>query len=157
MSFAYAIAFVLQQEGGYVADLGDGAGPTNFGISHRSYPALDIQALTEAEAVAIYRRDFWDAIHLDLLPAPVGVGMLDAACNHGPGTAVRLLQQALGVAVDGQIGPVTASAAARPDALRRLCVARILRYAQHAQFSRFGAAWARRVLDGYAYALGVPR
>lgn len=153
--FHFAIAFLLQQEGGYAADLGDGAGETHYGVTKKSYPDLDIQALTEEQAMAIYRRDFWDAIHLDLLPLPVAIAMLDAAANHGPVTAVRLLQEALHVPVDGVIGPVTAQAARAPDALRRLCVARALRYASLGTFPRFGSVWMRRLFDVYRYAAGV--
>ena len=155
--FDYGIVFLLQMEGGYAEDLGDGAGETHWGVTKRSYPDLDIRALTVDQARAIYQRDFYEALHLDLLPAPLAVAMLDTAANHGPATAVKLLQEALGVPVDGTIGPVTAAAAkAQPKALKALCVARLLRYSQNAQFARFGRAWANRVLDCYLYARGVP-
>jgi lysozyme family protein len=155
--FRYGIAFLLHMEGGYVADLGDGAGETHFGITKRSYPDLDIKTLSEDQAIAIYSRDYYDAINLHLLPAPVAVCMLDAAANHGAVTAVRLLQEALGVRVDGVLGPVTAQAATAPDAVRRLCLARAQRYAQNANFYKFGAGWMRRLFDCYAYCQGVPR
>ena len=48
-----AIEHVLKFEGGYVNDPDDPGGETNFGISKRSYPDLDIAALTVADAVEI--------------------------------------------------------------------------------------------------------
>lgn len=155
-AFAYALAFVLAHEGGYVADLGDGAGETHFGITQRSYPHVDIKALTEADAAAIYRRDYWDALGLEQLPPAVAVVAFDAAVNHGPKTSVRLLQQALGVAVDGVIGPVTAQAAEAPEAVDRFCAARAVRYAELAQFPKFGRAWMTRLFRCHAYSAGIP-
>ncbi len=52
-------------EGGYVDDPADPGGETNFGISKRSYPDLDIKALTRDEAIAIYYRDFWQKYKLE--------------------------------------------------------------------------------------------
>ena len=58
-SFDLAIPIVLENEGGYVNDPADPGGETKYGISKRSYPALDIKNLTVEQATAIYLRDFW--------------------------------------------------------------------------------------------------
>ena len=126
--FAAALALVLAHEGGYQAmpdDPGNwtsgaiGAGElkgTKFGLSAAAYPSLDIAALTEADAAAIYRRDWWDRFGLGRLPAPLGAKLLDAAVNIGIESAVRALQRALRaagghLAEDGKLGPETIDAA----------------------------------------------
>lgn len=106
-----AIDFVLSYEGGLVDNPSDPGGITNFGISSRSYPSLDIRALNKDEASEIYRRDFWDTVHGDELPGPMAVAVFDSAVNQGAGTAKRMMQVALGVTVDGIIGPKTIKAA----------------------------------------------
>ncbi len=52
-------------EGGYEDDPDDPGEETKFGISKRSYRALNIAALTRDEAVAIYYWDFWQKYHLE--------------------------------------------------------------------------------------------
>jgi lysozyme family protein len=112
-SFDLAIATVLDHEGGYTFNPADPGGETNFGISKKAYPNLDIKNLTEDQAKEIYRRDYWryDGIQNQ----DVATKVFDMAVNMGPPTAHRLLQMALnalghGVTVDGVFGPQTLSA-----------------------------------------------
>ena len=62
MTFETAIAFVLNEEGGYSNDPRDPGGETNFGISKRAHPQVDIKNLTLEEAESIYRYEHtaWD-------------------------------------------------------------------------------------------------
>lgn len=108
-AFAAAAAFVLAPmiEGGYVNDPRDPGGETNFGISRRAYPDLDIKALTKEEALEIYKRDYWDAVRADDLPPAIALAVFDAAVNQGRSPAIQLLQRAVGTAVDGVLGPIT--------------------------------------------------
>jgi len=70
--------------------------------------AQDIACLTIGEAVRIGERLYYRAPHIDLLPwDAVTASLLDFGWGAGPGQAVRLFQRMLGVADDGQIGPVT--------------------------------------------------
>lgn len=94
-TFDDAVNLVLQHEGGYVSDPNDPGGETNFGISKRSYPALDIKHLTRPEAIEIYRRDWWERYGMDRVPAFVAPKLFDAMVNMGPSTAVKCLQRAL--------------------------------------------------------------
>jgi hypothetical protein len=89
-----AITRVIQREGGYVNDPADMGGETKFGISKKAYPNLDVANLTETQAAAIYKRDYWDAIGADQLPANIREIAFDAAVNHGVETAKQLLAQA---------------------------------------------------------------
>lgn len=60
--FDKAIPTILRNEGGYVNNPTDPGGETNFGISKRSFPDVDIKNLTQEKAVAIYRSSFWGGL-----------------------------------------------------------------------------------------------
>ena len=109
-AFGIAIGFVLSMEGGFVNDPNDKGGATKYGISQRAYPDLDIQHLTEEQAVAIYYQDYWRACRCDELPAAAACLVFDTAVNMGTRTAIRFLQQSLKVVDDGIIGPKTLAA-----------------------------------------------
>lgn len=125
-TFEHAIEAVMKKEGGYVADPDDAGGETNFGISKRRYPEIDIAALTREEAIALYRRDFWNPIYEHLEPQACATKLLELTLHlrHGEQRpyyetdmlGVRLVQQALRmlgdmiVSVDGRFGPQTLQA-----------------------------------------------
>ena len=60
-----AINHTLELEGGYVNDPNDSGGQTKYGISKKAYPDLDIPNLTIAQAMEIYRKDYWDRCKCD--------------------------------------------------------------------------------------------
>lgn len=108
-----AIDFVLEHEGGYTGPtglLGDPGGETNFGISKRSYPNVDVKNLTRDGAADIYHRDYWNPICGDELHGKVALVLMDYAVNSGTGRAVKALQGILGVRQDGRVGPKTLDA-----------------------------------------------
>jgi lysozyme family protein len=107
MSFETAFRFTIGAEGGYVNDVRDPGGETNWGISKRSYPDIDIKALTQEQAQTIYRSDYWQAASCERMPPKIAIAVFDAAVHHGPKTAIKLLQRALKVADDGEYGRVT--------------------------------------------------
>lgn len=119
IEFKRAVEFSLAQEvgadpnGGYTNDPDDPGGETKWGISKRSYPDLDIKNLTRDQAIAIYRRDFWDAANCVRWEWPLSLAYFDTAVNAGASRAGKLLQQAAGVGVDGVIGARTMSAVAK--------------------------------------------
>lgn len=119
------------------------------GISAAAYPGLDIGGLTDAQAAAIYRVDYWQRVAADRLPPPVAVFVADEAVNQGIAAAARDLQLALGLTADGVVGPVTIAAAARADQaalLDELLARRALRYAQTGPaLANFGLGWMRRL------------
>jgi lysozyme family protein len=106
-----SIAFVLEMEGGYTLDPADPGGETNFGISRKSYPDIDIKNLTVDQAKDIYHRDYWDPCRCDNLPFPFALGLFDMAVNQGTQTAIKCLQETLDLIVDGVMGPRTINAA----------------------------------------------
>lgn len=105
-----AISFVLQMEGGYTLDPNDPGGETNFGISKKAFPNLDIKNLTVDQAKDIYVKEYWNKCSCDQLPPPYAISVFDCAVNQGVGKSIRLLQIALGVEVDGIMGTETVSA-----------------------------------------------
>lgn len=169
-SFDTCVAFTLEREGGLSTDPGDpgnwtggaiGKGAckgTKFGISAAAYPDTDIATLTEAEARSIYRRDYWEAIDGDSLPPAVAAVMFDAAVNNGVRRAAMWLQHAVHVPEDGKIGPQTLAAvqAAKPlDLAADILAARMTFMTGLADWSRFGAGWARRLTQLAFFAAGL--
>lgn len=154
MKFEDAIARVLGHEGKYSNNPADPGGETNWGISKRSYPDLDIKGLPREQAVEIYRRDFWNRVHADELFDGVAYQALDFAVNSGIETAVRYLQRALGVADDGHWGPVTKEAAAamsESDQIMRLIAERQDFQTRLSTWATFGRGWARRNAQNLRY------
>lgn len=109
-AFEKAFAIVIGIEGGYSNNPNDAGGETKYGISKRAYPNLDIRNLTLEAARGIYKKDYWDRVRGDLLPAPMALIVFDAAVNSGVGQAIKWLQEAVGAHADGVIGPVTLAA-----------------------------------------------
>lgn len=155
--FDQAVRSVLKHEGGYVNDPADPGGETKYGITKRSYPALDIACLTVGDAIAIYRRDYWDRIHGDELPSGLAYFLLDTAVNLGVVQAVRYLQRAAGTPVDGVMGPVTLVACRNPGVLDRLRKLREEHYRCLRTFSRYGTGWLRRTAEVYDQAKAFER
>lgn len=116
--FEPAFAHLMEMEGGYVNDPDDPGGETNYGISKRSYPLLDIKNLTMLQAKYLYHKNWWLRLHCDkFLDQPLAVKFLSLAVTMGAGRCVRILQRAvneigdpLRIAEDGLIGPKTLAA-----------------------------------------------
>ena len=152
--FHRCIDRILAEEGGLSNHAADPGGLTQYGISQRSYPTLDIAALTLDDAKALYRRDYWNCLHGDQLPSGLDVLLLDCAINQGPVTAIKLLQRALRIREDGIIGPETlnAAAAAMPGLLDTFAAERALRYELNPNEATFGRGWYRRLLRMHRHA-----
>lgn len=115
-TFEQAIEVVLKKEGGYVCDPDDAGGETNFGISKRSYPDVDIKSLTREQAIELYRRDFWNSAYEKIDAQPLATKIFELTVHCGVETGVGLVQRALRalgdpvVNVDGRFGPQTLQA-----------------------------------------------
>lgn len=113
-NFRKAIEIVLKHEGGYVNDPLDAGGETNFGISKRSYPNLNIKRLTRQEAIDIYKRDFWDKNRLEEIKSDdVATKLLDTIVNIGASPNAKIVQRVCNILtgsrlnVDGIMGTKT--------------------------------------------------
>jgi lysozyme family protein len=152
--FEQAIRVVLAHEGAFSADPADPGGATNWGISSRAYPGLDVRALTRDDAKALYRRDYWTPHgYGTIADQALATKVFDLAVNMGPRQANRVLQRAanrLGAQLedDGVIGPHTLAAVHACDAAVLLDLVKV----QAAQYylslnqPRFERGWLRRAL-----------
>lgn len=148
MNFDKSFERLIGHEGGYVNNPLDKGGETNWGISKRSYPTLNIASLTQYDSKAIYLRDFWKPAGCDQVPESVAFALFDMAVNSGVSRAVKTLQACVGTTQDGVLGPVTLAALAALDPVRVVAKfngARLAFMADLPTWPAFGRGWARRV------------
>lgn len=112
----------------YMNHPADPGGATMMGITHRVYdawrtsrglPARDVRQIEDNEISSIYREQYWKLVRGDELPPGIDLAVFDFGVNSGPVQAIRSLQRALGITIDGQIGVATIAAckAAHPATL----------------------------------------
>lgn len=89
--FHKAMEFTFKWEGGYVNDPDDPGGETNFGISKRAHPEVDITNLTQTAAKKIYYKEYWKAASCDKLPSPENIALFDMAVNIGVSRSIKLI------------------------------------------------------------------
>jgi lysozyme family protein len=153
MNFDEAFSRLLGHEGGYVDNPKDPGGETNWGISKRSYPEVNIKALTMLDAKAIYLRDFWNPIG-NAHPA-IKFQAFDFAVNSGITTAIRKLQSSIGAADDGHWGPLSVSRLAgfdTSDVLMLYLAERLDFMRKLSNWSSFSSGWAGRIADNLRFA-----
>lgn len=93
---------IINREGGYVNNVKDSGGETNWGITIAVARAHGytgpMKDMSRATAEDIYRRSFWDALRLDeigRLSVGIAAELADTAVNLGPTPAVKFLQRSL--------------------------------------------------------------
>lgn len=144
-AFDRVFSLLLGHEGGYVDDPNDRGGETKYGISKRSYPKVDIRGLTLEGAKAIYAADYWRPIRGDELPIGLALLVFDSAVNNGVGAAIRWLQRAAGVPVDGVFGPRTIAAAVRPGVDAKFHLERAMAMTAMPTWPHHGKGWCVRL------------
>ena len=120
---------IIEREGGYVNDPDDPGGATNYGVTIGTLKRLgldidgngrvntqDVRALTRAQAATIFKKQYFEAPKIGLLPEALQPSVYDMYVNAGT-NAVKILQRLLGefgfpTLADGVIGPNTARVAA---------------------------------------------
>lgn len=161
-AFGRAYLFVRRWEGNDSRPRPGDPNPTSRGITQDFYddlaamqgwPLKSVYDLTEEEVRAAYLA-LWHRSLCGQMPDPVGWVHFDAVVNMGERQAVRLLQGALGVTIDGALGPKTAAAvrAADPaDLAGKLLAARERFYrdlaASKPEKARWLRGWLNRVDD----------
>lgn len=157
-NFEPCLSKLLAHEGGFVNHPADPGGMTNLGVTkavweewtgHQATEAV-MRKLTPEMVAPLYRRKYWDKIRGDDLPSGVDYAVFDAAVNSGPGRAIKWLQEVLGVAVDGMLGPKTLAAAKAADP-----VATVNKYTEVRRaflvslptWKTFGRGWGRRIAE----------
>ena len=135
-SFTAAAEFILKWEGGYTHDPDDPGGETNFGISRKSYPNLDIANLTRERAIELYQRDFWNAMGCDALVYPLDIIAFDTGINCGVPRTKKWINEANGNSY-------------------ALLMRRLEHYTYvirvNKKLIRFLAGWVNRVVDLYKF------
>ncbi len=155
-NFERCVALIFQSEGGYVNNPNDNGGATNMGVTIGTLSAwrghkvsiYDVKALTKEEAKRIYRSNYWNAVKADQLPMGVDYVVFSAACGSGPSRAIKHFQQALHVADDGEIGPITLAAAHQPrpaDLINAFCDRRLTFLKGLDDWVHFGKGWSTRL------------
>jgi len=173
-AFELALAHVLDMEGGWADDPYDPGGPTNHGITlatfaddkgatvtAETFPQLksELRSIPPSTVRRIYHDRYWLPASCPLMPPALAFFHFDAAVNHGVLGSARLLQQAVGATVDGEIGPETlGNGAARPvpDTLALYADVRRQHYRSLSTFWRFGNGWLARIDRTLAAALQLP-
>jgi len=162
-NFSASLKHILDAEGGFQDDprdrgntLSDGReGCTNLGVTQSTWEAFvghpvsrdDMRKLTEERVARLYRKKYWDVVHGDDLPSGLDYLVFDFAINAGPGRAIKLLQGALGVTVDGSIGRKTLSAIInmpQKELISEFTEAKNAYYKSCNTFPIYGKGWLNR-------------
>jgi lysozyme family protein len=157
---------VIAHEGGFTNDERDPGnklpngrkGSTMLGCTQANWEKYighevtqdDMKALKKEDVKPLYKRDYWDAVRGDDLPAGVDYAVFDFAINAGPAAARRMIQKALGVTADGSIGPATMKAiqeAEGKDLLDKFSHSKEAFYKSLPTFQTYGKGWLKRVAD----------
>jgi len=148
--FDWCVAKVIEDEGGSALtdNPNDPGRLTRYGISARAHPDVDIRNLTLEQAVAIYRRDYWDAARCDQLPQPFDYLVFDFAVNSGVRRAAAVLQRFCDVRIDGEIGTITINALWNrhgPNLVSKYLLARLRYLESLPTYEQFGDGWTMRL------------
>ena len=102
----------------FVCDPADYGGATKGGVTLKTFRMVfgadktvdDLKNMTEDQWRRVMKGEFWDKCRADQIDnQDVAEIIVDWCINSGIGK-IKLLQQHLGVAVDGKVGPVTLAA-----------------------------------------------
>jgi lysozyme family protein len=157
-NFERCLAEVLKHEGGWADHPKDPGGATMKGVTIGTFAQFkgrkvtkeELRAISDADLRAIYRRKYWDVVKADDLPAGLDLVAFDAAVNSGPSRGAKWLQDGLGVASDGKVGPMTIRAAQHANvklAIWKALDARLAFLRRLKTWPTFGKGWQRRVDD----------
>lgn len=143
--FDKLIPIILRNEGGYVNDPNDSGGETNYGISKRRYPHIDIKNLTKDKAIEIYKEDYWAEEFDDIEDDNAALHIFDMCVNAGQYRAVRMAQKVAHCYEDGLIGPATIKAINNSVGFVDHYKAARIRYYQALDKPRYIKGWINRV------------
>ncbi len=136
----------------------DAGGTTRYGISQRAYPKIDLTKITQDEAIEIYKQDYYDKLKLEqVLNDSLRWKIFDIAVNMGVSRACKIVQEAIGVPVDGLIGSVTLTAINYSDAellLKKIEKLQVYHYATICRANevqyKFLKGWNRRAFSKWS-------
>lgn len=151
-----------QRKVGYCNVAGDTGGLTKYGIAQNYNKGVDVQNLNLEGAKNVYRDAYWIPSHCDEIHIPIHLFYFDMVINNGLGRAAKILQQAVGAVVDGNIGPVTINKVNGSDAktvIEAMAKIRTERYraivAANSTQEKFLKGWLRRTEEVRVAALAL--
>jgi len=147
--FEKCISVILKNEGGYVNDPDDPGGETNFGISKRPFPEVDIKNLTEQQAKNIYYDKYWLPLKLEgLIDENAALQIFDMGVNAGISRAVKIAQYVSKARKDGKMGVATILAINNSACfVERYKTARINFYSSLSGANKYLKGWTLRVIN----------
>ena len=154
-NFEHCLKMLLHHEGGFVNHPKDPGGMTNLGVTKKVYDAwigresteAEMRALTPADVGPIYKKNYWDKVRGDDLPAGVDWAAFDWAVNSGAGRPAKAIQRIVGATQDGAIGPKTLQAVMDMEPEKIVEGVYDIRqkfYESLKTFDTFGRGWTRR-------------
>jgi lysozyme family protein len=155
---------MLQSEGGFANHPSDPGGMTNLGVTKatwenwvgRASDEAEMRSLTPEKVEPMYRKKYWDAVRGDEVKLGLDYLLFDFAVNAGAGRAIKTLQTAIGVPVDGGFGPITMASMKSYEPVKlieRFSQAKEDFYRSLNTFDVFGKGWLNRVAKVKAEAL----
>ena len=157
---------ILHHEGGYVNHPKDPGGETNLGVTKRVYEdwggTKDMKDLLVEDVAPIYKKNYWDRVKGDELPAGLDLCVFDFGVNAGTGRSAKYLQTLIGTTADGGIGPNTLKKLADyidthglEETIKEFQEDRQDYYEKLSTFKTFGRGWTRRVDETTELALSM--
>lgn len=156
------LGWIGLSEGGYVDHPKDPGGPTDRGITQKTFDAWNrangrslrsVRGISKEEADQIIFTQYMQPIRFDDLPAGVDYWLADYSVNSGAAQAVRDVQRQLGLTVDGVLGLVTLAAIRSVDPVDLLAAlsARRMSFLRGLKtWGTFGKGWTTRVIGKVA-------
>jgi len=156
--FPALVPLLLKHEGRFVDDPNDPGGATNMGITigtlsqWRGWSVTpdDVLALTQDEALEIYRAWYWAQPGIGRLPIGIDRAVFDFAVHSGAKRAIMALQRVLKVADDGKLGPISYAAAAKAnpvETITRLIEGRRRFLSRLSIWPRYRNGWTTRLAE----------
>jgi len=130
-------------EGGWSDHAADPGGKTMYGITEAVYhawlkaqgrSAKPVRNITLTEALAIYRKNYWEACGAPHLVPGVDLAVYDASVNSGVSRGVKWLKASVG-------------SNDHSTTVRKICRARLSFMQSLRIWKTFGKGWGRRVAD----------
>jgi len=154
-NFDKCLEMLLHHEGGYVWHPEDPGGETNLGVTRAVYEQWvgrqvmdgEMKTLTPDDVAPIYKKNYWDKVRGDDLPAGLDWAAFDWAVNSGAGRPAKAIQRCVGATQDGAIGPKTLAAIANKEPDKIIEYVHDIRqkfYERLKTFKTFGRGWTRR-------------
>lgn len=114
-----ALGLVLGDEGGFANVKNDHGGPTNYGVTQAVYDLYrdrigefrrDVREIERDEVHDLYLTIFWQPNAMQRFTRKLAMCCFDACINHRPKVWAKLLQRAVDVDDDGDVGSETMAA-----------------------------------------------